>query len=136
MVRGGWTPSLFRNFCIAKAIDDYTRLAAKMKPFLPSAPESNLALLQEASEHVSTCEGRKFEALVCMTWKATQNKPEARAEALLARLGKFNATQTPHSCVHPGLWSAVQGLGPAGEKSSASSAALPKKLAGAKAAKP
>ena len=68
------------------------------------------------------CEARKFEALLVMTWRATQSKPESRAEAVVAELAKFNATGTPHTFVHPGMWHAAQCMAEKVEKAASSSA--------------
>lgn len=112
------SPSLF-----AQAVDDLTRVISKMKPFSEQAggvAATHQSLLQEAQECIFVCEGRKFEALLVMSWKSTQSKPEGRLDAVMSRLSKFNATKTPHKFVHAGMWKAAQSFGtPAVPSSSA-----------------
>ena len=83
-----------------------------MKPFVTLTADTLNAyaeLIDNAKMVVGECDARKFEAMVVLSWKATQGKPaETRRGALLARLAKFNATSTPHSAIFLGLWAAVQ----------------------------
>ena len=89
-----------------------TRQLARMKPFVRWTADTMKAytkLIDDAKTVIGECEARKFEAVVVMVWKATQGKTaEARKEAVLSRLAKFNATGTPHLAVFPGIWKAVQ----------------------------